>query len=163
MRNSLVCAFVGFLAATNLVAAGTLEITSAFAAELKETRAQLVYNQRARIWMLQIRSRREYKKQHGTGFMANLFFSRKFDAASGTYPIRFHYLSSENTLGGSLIVSGKKREMLSHDTAGTANFTAFDERVEGSFEFSSYSSSKKPRRKVTVKGTFSCPRDEALK
>ncbi len=40
---------------------------------------------------------------------------------------------------------------------------AFDKRVEGSFEFSSYSGSKEARQKITVKGTFACPRDEALK
>ena len=166
MANLLVFAIVGFLAAANLVAegrTGTLEISGTFEAELKETSVQLVFNQRARIWMLQIRSRREYKKQHGNGFMANLFFSRKFSAAPGIYPIRFHYLSKENTLGGSLKVSGKKREMFSHDTEGSARFTAFDTWVEGSFEFSSYSASKEPRQKITVKGTFACPRDEALK
>ncbi len=156
----------GFLDPTVLVAeegTGALEINGAFEADLQETNAQLVFNQRASIWMLQIRSRREYKKQHGSGFTANLFFSRKFDAASDTYPIRFQYLSSSDTLGGSVIVSGKKRVVFSHDTEGTANFAAFDERVEGSFEFFAYSGSKEPRQKISVKGTFSCPRGEALK
>ncbi len=60
MVNLLVFAFVGFLAAINLVAeerSGTLEISGALEADLKETSAQLVFNQRARTWMLQLRSR----------------------------------------------------------------------------------------------------------
>lgn len=60
--------------------------------------------------MFQIRPQLEYKKQSGNNFMATLFFSRKFDAASGTYLIRLQYLSSDNTLEGSLIVLGKKTD-----------------------------------------------------
>ena len=54
--------------------------------------------------------------------------------------------------------------MFSHDTERVVpKFTAFDKRVEGRLEFSSYSGSKEPRQKMTVKETFACPRDEALK
>ena len=142
---------------------GNLEITGSLNGTVKETSAELLYMERVKIWMLQLRSPVDHKKEHGTGFMANLFFSREFDPHPGTYTIRFSYLSKVDTLGASLVVSGEGKGMFSHNTEGAASFGEFGEKVTGKFEFTSYDGSKEDRRKVTVKGTFSLPRGDALK
>lgn len=139
-----------------------LTVDGAFNANVENATGQLFFNERIGIWMLQVRSPREYKKQNGTGFTATLFFSKDFAPRTGEFPIKFNYLSRKDTLGGSLIASGKARAMFSHDTAGKVVFSKFDQQVKGSFEFSAFDGSKEPRREVKVKGVVECPREGAF-
>lgn len=126
--------------------------------------AGIIYMKRIEIWRIQIKTPYEYKKKNGSGFMVNLFFSRKFTPKAATFPIKFSYLNKTDTLGGSLVVSGKNRGMYSNDTDGTITFKSFGDTVSGEFQMTVL---KKKRgqedQKVTVKGSFTCPRGEAFK
>ncbi len=104
--------------------------------------------------MLQLRSPSEFKEENGVGFNVNIFFSRKFEPAEGTFPILFSYLSENDGLGGSVIVSGEESAMFSHDTAGEAVFSSFGDVIEGSFAYEAFEGSGECRRTIRVKGTF---------
>ena len=142
---------------------GAFSASGAYEMTLDETSAAVSYNKHVKIWMIRLYTSGEYKKKHGQGFSAQLFFSRDFAAAPGEYPIRFSYLNKENTLGGSFIVSGDDRVMFSHDTFGTVTFTAFNDRIEGNFEYKAYDRSEEPRKEVHVSGSFDLPRGDALR
>jgi hypothetical protein len=141
----------------------SLNIDGAFQAEAHGLRATVFLNERIGIWMLQVGSTRAYRKATGSGYAATLFFSKKFVLREGRFPVRFRYLGKENTLGASLVVSGKNRAMFSHDTNGTIEFTRVDDRLQGSFEYTTFDRSKDPRRSVRVRGTFDVERGAALR
>ena len=64
------------LFSAGFVSAGerTIEIHGAFDVKIEDASADLIFNERAGIWMLQLRSPREYKKERGVGFSVNVFF-----------------------------------------------------------------------------------------
>ena len=83
---------------------------------------------------------------------------------STRYRVKFHYLSKQNTLDGSVVVSGDKRGMFSHDTDGSVTFEEFGETIKGTFEFITFKgSSEEGSEKVAVKGSFELPRGDAFK
>ena len=141
---------------------GTIDVQGAFEATIEDASVNLAFNERAGIWMLQLRSPREYKEENGVGFNVNLFFSRRFEPATGTFPILFSYLAEKDGLGGSVIVSGEESVMFSHDTAGEAVFSSFGDVVEGSFAFEAFEGSGECRRTIRVRVTFSCARGKAF-
>ena len=151
--------FPGFISAGE----GTIEIQGAFEAMIEDATAGVTFNERGGVWMLQLRSPREYKKAQGVGFTVNIFFSKTFTPSEGTFPVLFSYRSNPMGLGGSVLVSGNDRGTFSHDTVGEVTFSSFDDLVEGSFAFESFDGSDEPRRKIQAGGVFSCSRGEALK
>jgi hypothetical protein len=126
--------------------------------------ARISFMKAIKIWHITLSTPYDYKKKNGSGFMVNLFFSRKFSPQTGTFPIKFSYLNEPDTLGGSLMVTGEKRGMFSHDTDGKITFKSFGDTVSGEFEMTAL---KKRRgqedEKVTIKGSFTCPRGDAFK
>ena len=131
--------------------------------KIEDATVDVFFNERAGIWMLQLRSPREYKKEQGVGFSVNIFFSKTFTPSEGAFPVLFSYLSKPDGLGGSVLVSGDGKGMFSHDTNGEATFSSFGDLIEGSYAFESFDGSDDPRRMVKVSGIFSCSRGETFK
>jgi hypothetical protein len=164
-QTIIFCLLISFLLthARQASAEGSFKISGAHQVTIESATTVFNFNKYAKVWMLQIRSPSDYKKKNGQGYSVNLFFSRDFTPAKGTFPIKFSYLSKKDTLGGSLTLSGKERGMFSHDTEGTVSFETFDTQVRGKFELSSFSgdsSAGAPR--ITATGTFDVARGEAL-
>ncbi len=128
-----------------------------------EVSSSISFNDMGKVWILRLVTPRAYRKEHGSGFSANLFFSKEFTPTTGRFPVKFHYRGVKDTLGGSFIISGEGREMYSFHTEGHVVFTAFGDRVEGHFEFKTQESTKEDSAVVLVKGAFSCARGDALK
>ena len=128
----------------------TLE--GAVSGSFKDARCSLVYNKYGKVWMLRL------TPKDGRSPAANLFFSPKFgNAKAGKYPVKFSYRGAAATMGGSVT---EGRTMYSHDTDGTVDFSRFDDRVEGSF---SYTSKSRSGDSVLASGSFDCSRGEALR
>ena len=161
-RRVLACGVILLAAGFTSAGEGTIEIQGAFDVMIEDATVDVAFNERAGIWMLQLRSPREYKKEQGVGFTVNIFFSKKCNPSEGTFPVLFSYLSKQDALGGSVLVSGEGRGTFSHDTNGEVEFSSFGDLIEGSYAFESFDGSDAPRRMIKVKGLFSCSRGEAF-
>jgi len=128
-----------------------------------EVSSSISFNSMGKVWILRLVTPREYRKQHGSGFSVNLFFSKDFTPATGTFPVKFQYRGAKDTLGGSFIISGEGRDRFSFHTDGEVVFTEFGEQIKGHFGFTTQDGTKEDSESVTVKGAFSCPRGDALK
>ncbi|MGJ8669960.1 MAG: hypothetical protein ACSHXK_10775 [Oceanococcus sp.] len=119
--------------------------------DFKRATCSLNFNKYGKVWTLRV------TPEGGYSPAANLFFSPKFGAAqAGEYPVKFSYRGSVGTLGGSVTTES---ETYSNDTDGTVNFTRFDDRVVGTFAYSSNSSNGES---VSASGAFDCMRGGAL-
>jgi hypothetical protein len=169
MKLKSVIILILFVISTTIVLAGETAIKSSFETsgavkvKIDKPKVSIFFNKAIKIWMLQLKTPSDYKKKHGAAYISTLFFSRNFTPGVGEFPIKFSYLNKENTLGGSFIVSGKKRNMFSFDTEGKITFTKFDDIIEGSYQLTTYDGSKADRQQVSVKGSFSLPRGDAFK
>jgi hypothetical protein len=153
-----------FAGAAKLTGEGAFKISGDRSVSYDSASASISFMKAIKIWHIKLSTPYDYKKREGSGFMVNLFFSRKFSPKTGTFPIKFSYLNEPNTLGGSLVVTGEKKGMFSHDTDGKITFKSFGDTVSGEFEMTTL---KKRRgqedEKVTIKGSFTCPRGDAFK
>ena len=167
MRSVLVSLALAAItsAAPAVAGTGAFTVSGDSEATIEGATASFSYIDRAGVWMLQIRSPGDYKKAHGSGYSVNLFFAKSFAPAAGTFPIRFSYRNAEDTLGGSVRISGDGRVTLSHDTTGTAVFTKFGDQVSGTFELTVHdksADSEGTRRTVKAEGNFHLDRGDAL-
>jgi len=140
---------------------GAFTISGDVSLNYDSAKARIVYLKPIKIWRLEIKTPYKYKKANGSGYTVSLFFSRKFTPKAGTFPIKFSYLNKVDTMGGSLVVSGKNRGMYSHDTDGTITFTSFSDTVSGKFKMTT--TKGKDKGNVSVEGSFTCPKGEAFK
>lgn len=163
MRIQRALVLILILIATSVAAENSLKVDGASEVELEDLTATVFFQEGVGLWMLQLRTPPAYKRTTGSGNTATMFFSKDFELSPGRYPIRFHYRNEANTLGASWIVSGDKRVMFSHDTEGTIEFSRVDDRLEGTFEYTTFDGSEEPRQSVRVQGRFEVDRREALK
>ncbi len=150
--------------ADNMVGKGEFKVSGDRSVICDSAAASFSYMKTVKIWSITLSTPYAYKKKSGSGFMVKLFFSRKFSPKAGTFPIKFSYLNKPGTLGGSLVVSGEKRGMFSHDTEGTITFKSFGDTVTGEFEMTILKKKRGQKdQKVSINGSFTCPRGDAFK
>lgn len=127
-------------------------VSGAVNGTINDGRCWLNFNKFGKVWILRL------TPKDSSNPAANLFFSPVFGSpAPGEYPIRFSYRDKKATLGASVT---NQRDTYSHDTDGTVAFSRFDDRVVGSF---SYTTALKDGTSVSAKGSFDCPRGDALR
>lgn len=128
------------------------KVEGAVRGTFNDARCSLTFNKFGKVWILRLTPKDGYSPA------ANLFFSPKFGSAKpGEYPIKYSYRGKKATLGGS-VTNG--RDIYSRDTDGTVDFDRFDDRVGGSFSFTS---KVKSGVSVSASGSFDCVRGDALR
>ncbi|MGB1556931.1 MAG: hypothetical protein ACPHCJ_04040 [Oceanococcaceae bacterium] len=131
---------------------GSYSLDGAIKGNYSEARCRLSFNKYGKVWTLRLIPSDAY------GPAANLFFSTNFGPGkTGEYPIEFAYRTKEGTLGASVTSDDG---MYSNETSGRVSFSRFDDRVAGTF---SYSTQNREGASVAAKGDFDCPRGEALR
>ena len=112
--------------------------------------ASFNYMKRINIWNL---SMRQFSKKPRENYNVNIFFSRNFTPATGTFPIAFSYLNKEATCGGSFIYKLKNGDkgFYSNDTNGSITFSEFSDIVKGTYSMEVHD---RDGRKIKVSGSF---------
>ncbi|MCP5104006.1 MAG: hypothetical protein GY950_11535 [bacterium] len=126
--------------------------------EAANATARFSYMKRINIWHLSLST---FDKTTRERVSVNIFFSRKFNPKSGTFPIAFSYLNKPGTCGGSFsFKKGNKRGRFSHDTKGEITFETFKEKAKGSFRMDVFD---RDGKKIEVSGSFELEMGDAFK